>query len=203
MRFHVSNLVEEDAGFGMPEYMPRLCSPDDKRVRMRGLYSDEGIQDTKSTSFMNAIQLLKADHETVEDLFGNVEATERPDHARIFVEIKAELETHAHVEETIFYPALQEEGSDELVELVSDALKEHQQAKAFLGELSVAAEDSDRFEGLLTKLIEDVRHHAQDEEDKMFPLVDSEFAEEAIDELGAQMAAEKDRFNSSAESAHA
>ncbi|MEO5859034.1 MAG: hemerythrin domain-containing protein [Pyrinomonadaceae bacterium] len=152
---------------------------------------------------MNAIQLLKADHDTVEELFGTVEATERPDHARIFTEIKAELEAHAHIEETIFYPALQEQSSDDLLDLVSDALKEHQQAKAFLGELSVAAEDSDRFEGLLTKLIEDVRHHVREEEDEMFPLVESEFAEEAIDQLGAQMAAEKDRFNSSTESAHA
>lgn len=152
---------------------------------------------------MNALQLLKADHETVEELFGTVEATERPDHANIFMEIKAELEAHAHVEETIFYPALQEEGSDELVELVSDALKEHQQAKTFLGELSIAAEGSDRFEGLLVKLIEDVRHHVQEEENEMFPLVESEFTEEGIDDLGAQMMAEKDRFISSTESAHA
>ena len=108
---------------------------------------------------MNAIKLLKADHETVESLFAKVESTGRADHTDIFLQIKAELEAHAHIEETIFYPALQEEGSDELVDLVSDALKEHQQAKTFLGELTVAAEDSDRFEGLLTKLIEDVRHH--------------------------------------------
>lgn len=152
---------------------------------------------------MNAIQLLKADHEKVAELFETVEATESPEHARIFLEIKAELDAHAHVEETIFYPALQEEGSDELLELVSHALKEHKKAKAFLGELSVAAEDSDGFEGLLTKLIEDVRHHVDEEENEMFPLVESEFEEDVIDELGAQMQAEKDRFNFSTESAHA
>src|SRR5687767_5444221 len=102
---------------------------------------------------MNAIELLSADHQTVEALFAKVESTDRADHTKIFLQIKTELEAHAHIEETIFYPALQEEGSEELVELVSDALKEHQQAKTFLGELTVAAEDGDRFEGLLAKLI--------------------------------------------------
>ena len=152
---------------------------------------------------MNAIELLTADHEAVETLFAKVEATERTDHTKIFLKIKSDLEAHAHIEETIFYPALQEEGSAELVELVSDALKEHQQAKTFLGELRVAAEDSDRFEGLLTKLIEDVRHHVDEEENQMFPLVQSEFEESSVDELGEQMQAEKERFQASSESAHA
>jgi hemerythrin-like domain-containing protein len=157
----------------------------------------------KLEKIMNAMDLLKADHEVVEGLFREVEATDRGGHADLFVQIKTELEAHAHIEETHFYPAIQEDGSDELVELVSDALKEHEQAKAFLGELSVAAVNSDGFEGLLAKLIEDVRHHVQEEENEMFPLVESEFDEGSLDELGVQMQDEKDRFNSSGESVHA
>ena len=90
---------------------------------------------------MNAIELLTADHETVEALFQQVESTDASEHPAIFEQINAELQAHANIEETIFYPSLQEDGSEELVELTADALQEHQQMKNFLGDLSVSATD--------------------------------------------------------------
>ena len=152
---------------------------------------------------MNAIELLTTDHETVEALFQQVESTDASEHPAIFEQINAELQAHAHIEETIFYPSLQEEGSDELIEITSEALQEHQQMKTFLGELSVAASDAEKFEPLLTKLIQDVRHHVEEEEGEMFPMVEDEFDKTAIDAWGEQMQQEKDRFNSSTESAYA
>lgn len=152
---------------------------------------------------MNAIELLTTDHEAVEALFQQVESTDPSEHPAIFEQINAELQAHAHIEETIFYPSLQEEGSDELVEITSEALQEHQQMKTFLGELSVAASDAEIFEPLLTKLIQDVRHHVEEEEGEMFPMVEDEFEEATIEAWGDQMQQEKDRFNSSTESAYA
>lgn len=150
---------------------------------------------------MNAIELLKSDHTVVEGLFQEAEAAPGdPKLLKLFDVIKAELETHAHLEETIFYPAIQEEGDEELIELTSEALKEHADAKTMLGELTVTDEDS--FDAMLVKLIEDVRHHVSEEEDQMFPLVESQFSSEGLEELGAQMQAEKERFTESAESAH-
>jgi len=152
---------------------------------------------------MNAIELLKTDHETVEALFQQVESSDTSEHPAIFAQINAELRAHAHIEETIFYPSLQEEGSDELIEITSEALQEHQQMKTFLGELSVASSDAEKFEPLLTKLIQDVRHHVEEEEGEMFPMVEDEFDEATIEAWGEQMQQEKDRFNSSTESAYA
>ena len=148
---------------------------------------------------MNAIELLKTDHETVEALFQQVESSDASEHPAIFEQINAELQAHAHIEETIFYPSLQEEGSDELIEITSEAIQEHQQTKTFLGELSVASSDAEKFEPLLTKLIEDVRHHVKEEEGGMFPVVQKRLSTNALDVLGAQMEAEKKRFQSSAE----
>ena len=88
---------------------------------------------------MNAIALLTADHETVEALFQQIESTDESEHPAIFEKINAELQTHAHIEETVFYPSLQEDGDEALVELTSEAIQEHMQMKTFLGELSVAA----------------------------------------------------------------
>jgi iron-sulfur cluster repair protein YtfE (RIC family) len=152
---------------------------------------------------MNAIELLKADHQVVEGLFEEVEDTEAGEHPGIFERIKAELTVHAHIEESIFYPALQEDGDEALVELTSEALKEHSQTKVFLGELDVVASDIDKFESLLIKLIEEVRHHVEEEEGVIFPAVEEQFDVEILQRWGTQMKAEKDRFQESSESAYA
>ena len=152
---------------------------------------------------MNAIELLKADHKLVEGLFREVEGSNASKHVELFKNIKVELETHAHIEETIFYPSLQEDGDEKLVDLVSEALKEHAQMKVFLGELTAVASDSDKFEPLLVKLIEDVRHHVKDEEGTMFPTVKEQFDSAVLEKWGAQMQAEKDRFGASSEPAYA
>ena len=152
---------------------------------------------------MNAIELLTADHEMVEGLFEEVEGSDASEHPALFLQIKAELEAHAHIEESIFYPALQEDGDEALVELTSDALKEHAQMKVFLGELAAVVSDTAKFEPLLLKLIEDVRHHVEEEEGEMFPSVEDQFQEDTLENWGLQMQAEKDRFQTSSESAYA
>jgi hemerythrin superfamily protein len=152
---------------------------------------------------MNAIELLESDHELVDSLFEEVEDSDASEHPALFAQIRAALEAHAHIEESIFYPALQEDGDEALVELTSDALKEHADMKVVLGELTAIVSDTERFEPLLMKLIEDVRHHVEEEEGEMFPLVEEQFDDAALENLGLQMQTEKDRFNASSESAHA
>lgn len=143
---------------------------------------------------MNAIELLKNDHAVVADLFKKVEATEESEHPAIFVKIKAELDVHAHIEETIFYPKLKAEGKKELVDIVLEGIEEHRQVKMFLRELDGLAEDSEKFEPKLKVLIEDVEHHVKEEEEEMFPMVEDQFDADVLDELGAAMEAEKKAF---------
>ena len=152
---------------------------------------------------MNAIELLIADHEAVEELFQQVEGSDATEHPELFRQIKLSLEAHAHIEESIFYPSLQEDGDEALVELTSEALKEHSQAKVAIGELAAVAADTEKFEPLLAKLMEDVRHHVAEEEGEMFPAVAEQFDDETLEKWGSQMETEKDRFQESAESAYA
>jgi iron-sulfur cluster repair protein YtfE (RIC family) len=149
---------------------------------------------------MNAIELLTADHKAVDKLFQQVEATDQTEHPAIFEQIKAKLDTHAHIEETIFYPSLQEAGDEDIRELVSEAIQEHLQMKTVLGELAVLVADPAKLDPLLLKLIEDVRHHVKDEEGELFPLVEEQLDSASLDLLGEQMEGEKTRFNESAES---
>ena len=147
---------------------------------------------------MNAIELLEADHEIVNELFEKVKSTDDSEHPQIFTKIKAELDTHAHIEETILYPRLLEEGNEELQKIVREGIEEHRQVKMFLRELAALSDESDKFEAKLTVLMEDVEHHVEEEESEMFPLVEDQFDAEVFEELGAAMEAEKKSFKQEA-----
>ncbi|MDQ3179247.1 MAG: hemerythrin domain-containing protein [Acidobacteriota bacterium] len=144
---------------------------------------------------MNAIELLKADHDKVSRLFQKVKATEEGEHKELFKKIKAELDVHTHIEETIFYPKLKEE--DQLEDIVLEGIEEHHQAKMFLRELARLTDDSDKFEPKLKVLMEDITHHVQEEEGEMFPKVEKIFDSATLEELGKQMEEEKKSFQKS------
>jgi hemerythrin superfamily protein len=144
---------------------------------------------------MNAIELLKADHDKVSRLFQKVKATDESEHKALFKQIREELEVHTHIEETIFYPKMKDE--KELEDLVLEGIEEHHQIKMFLRELAALADESEKFEPKLKVLIEDVTHHVQEEEGEMFPLIEEIFDETALEELGAEMEEEKLSFKKS------
>lgn len=143
---------------------------------------------------MNAIELLKEDHDRVDRLFQKVKATDESEHRELFEQIKQELDVHAHIEEVIFYPKLIAEGGEEIQKLTKEGIEEHRQAKMFLRELANLTEDSEKFEPKLTVLMEDITHHVQEEEGQMFPLVQEEFDEFTLQELGKELKKEKANF---------
>lgn len=146
---------------------------------------------------MNAIELLKEDHDRVDKLFQKVKATEEGEHQALFEKIKAELDVHAHIEEAIFYPKLIEEGDEEIQNITKEGIEEHRQAKMFLRELANLTENSEKFEPKLKVLMEDITHHVQEEEGQMFPMVKEQFNEFDLQELGKAMEAEKKNFKKS------
>lgn len=145
---------------------------------------------------MNAIELLKADHDEVGAFFKEVKAHEGADHTAIFKKIKAALDVHTHIEETIFYPKLKSEGDEDLVKIVLEGLEEHGQCKMFLMELAAMTNDDEKFDPKLKVLMEDVEHHVKEEEGEMFPLVKEQFDADILKQLGAEMEAEKKNFTS-------
>lgn len=146
---------------------------------------------------MNAIELLKEDHDRVDKLFQKVKANEDADHRDTFEQIKTELEIHTHIEETIFYPKIREEGDEELKKIVLEGLEEHHQAKMFLREIAGLADESEKFQPKLKVLMEDIAHHVQEEEGKMFPMIQKQFNEYTLQMLGNEMEKEKKSFGKS------
>jgi iron-sulfur cluster repair protein YtfE (RIC family) len=146
---------------------------------------------------MNALELLKEDHDRVDKLFQQVKADEDADHTDTFEQIKTELEIHTHIEETIFYPRLVEDGDEELKDITLEGIEEHRQAKMFLRELANLTDDSEKFKPKLKVLMEDIEHHVQEEEGEMFTMIREQFDEATLQELGKEMEKEKATFKKS------
>ena len=142
---------------------------------------------------MDALELLHEDHAKVKELFEEAEGTKnQKEKERIFEEINSELETHARIEETVFYPAMQKH--QELKDMVRESLEEHKQIKALLKQIHNLKSGSEKFDSKLQVLIEDVEHHAEEEEEwKMFPKIRKICSQEELDELGTDLEEAKNK----------
>ena len=140
---------------------------------------------------MDAFQLLKADHEKVAQLFDQLESAKGSAKLQIFQQIRTELELHTHIEETIFYPAV--EKPEETHDLTLEAYEEHNVVKSLLRELSRSRTANDEWEAQAKVLRENVEHHVEEEENELFPKAEDALGEDAIETLGDRMAAEKQR----------
>jgi len=140
---------------------------------------------------MDAFNLLKADHRKVEELFSQLESASGQAKMRVFEQIKMELELHTHIEEKIFYPAL--EKPKQTHELTLEAYEEHDVVKKLLQQMSKAKSATEEWEAQAKVLQENVEHHVEEEENELFTKAEAALSEEQIEALGEQMEAEKER----------
>jgi hemerythrin superfamily protein len=138
---------------------------------------------------MDALELLKQDHAKVKELFEEAESADQNEQRAIFNRIKTELEIHTQIEESVFYPAMQR--FNDLKEMVRESLEEHNKVKTLLNEMANLS-GGEEFEDKLEELIDNVEHHAEDEEEgKMFPKVRELVSAAELEKLGSQLQAAK------------
>ncbi|MCA1609711.1 MAG: hemerythrin domain-containing protein [Thermoanaerobaculia bacterium] len=137
----------------------------------------------------DAVEILKKDHEKVRRLFKTYEATEERSEERkqIVAQISMELDIHAQVEETIFYPAFREAAEKESMKIVRESFEEHRIVKTLLRELGPMRGQDPQFEAKVTVLKENVEHHVEEEEDDLFPRAQKLLGDERLAKLGAGM----------------
>jgi len=143
---------------------------------------------------MDAITLLRNDHKTVERLFKRFEkAGDRAlvEKREIVDRIVEELSIHATIEEQYFYPVARATvpGTEDIA---LESLEEHHIVKWVLSELDGMDPAEERFDAKMTVLIENVRHHVEEEEQEFFPKVRAELDRSALAELGEAMATAKE-----------
>jgi hemerythrin superfamily protein len=139
---------------------------------------------------MDAITLLRNDHKTVEQLFKRFEKAGDRAYAEkreIVDRIIEELSVHAAVEEQLFYPVTRATVPD-TEDIALESLEEHHIVKWLLSELVDLDPKHERFDAKVTVLIENVRHHVEEEQDEFFPKVRNELSRTALADLGQAMA---------------
>jgi hemerythrin superfamily protein len=142
---------------------------------------------------VDAITLLRDDHDNVRKLFTQFEEAGDEAHAtkgKIAEKIIEELTVHAFIEEQLFYPTVAKldiSNGETPEELVKEAEVEHGQVKELLAELEGMSPEDEYFDAKVTVVIDNVRHHAEEEEEEMFPKVREAMGRNELQELGQRM----------------
>ena len=146
----------------------------------------------------DAIELLKAEHETVRTLLKQLtETTERAEKTRseLLEKIAREIKIHARIEEEIFYPAFRNAGGKEHDRMFHEAVEEHRTVELLvLPDLEKTDPTDPQFSGRAKVLKEMIEHHADEEEDEMFPQAREAMSKEQLGELGARMQRRKEEL---------
>jgi hemerythrin-like domain-containing protein len=136
----------------------------------------------------DALALLRADHQLVQELFDKYEKTRSQDRKGPLAEqICNELTVHAQIEEEIFYPAAREAIREE--DLLDEATVEHQSAKDLIAQIQGAKPGDELYDAKVKVLGEYIRHHVKEEQNEMFAQVRKTKLD--LKELGERMQARK------------
>ena len=143
----------------------------------------------------DAIVLLKKDHQEMRRLFRDFEkagADAIATKARLATQIIEALTVHTYIENELMYPrvrALLPEVEDDVLE----SYEEHHVADLLVVELAAMKPDAERFDAKTTVLIENVRHHIEEEEQEWFPKVREGLTRTQLREIGDELAAAKEK----------
>jgi hemerythrin superfamily protein len=138
---------------------------------------------------MDAFKLLETDHKKVSELFKQIESASGATKRELFTRLKAELDVHAHIEEKVLYPAL--ENTEEAREITLEAYEEHKVVKELLAELAGGRRINDEWDAKFTVLKENVEHHVEEEEGELFSKARKALSAEEIDRIGVELEAQK------------
>jgi hemerythrin-like domain-containing protein len=137
----------------------------------------------------DAIVLLKQDHKEILKAFKDFEklgpdATKRK--GQLVDKMIELLTVHTYLENEVMYPRVREL-LPELEDDVLESYEEHHVADVLVMELVGMSPDAERFTAKTTVLIENVRHHIEEEEEEWFPQVREGLSRKVLQEIGQEM----------------
>jgi hemerythrin-like domain-containing protein len=139
---------------------------------------------------MNALDLLIADHNRVRGLFKRFrdahEAKDDTTAVEVATTIFEELNVHTTIEEDVFYPSVRDTSS-EVEETVDEGLQEHHVVKSLMEEIDVVDTAGHEWMAKMMVLIENVEHHAEEEEQELFPKLRSNLSADVLNDLAARL----------------
>jgi len=141
----------------------------------------------------NALELLMSQHEEVEMIIEQIQNTlDLSEKAVLFEALADQLAAHATIEEKLFYPAVLDASTRELL---VESTEEHLSVKRLLADMMELELDDEHFDAKLLVLRDQVVHHAHEEEEQeLFPLVRKLFDNDDLAALGNEMLAMFERL---------
>lgn len=144
---------------------------------------------------MKATDLLKEQHQEVDELFERISQAGDNEISALRDELVANLVGHAAIEEEIFYPETREAlGASPLI---PTSYEEHSLVHIMLQKLLSTEPGDESFHARLSVLKELVQHHVQEEEQELFPQVESAMGAERLAELGNRLESRFDQVRAS------
>jgi hemerythrin superfamily protein len=138
------------------------------------------------------VDLIKSQHRQVDDLLKEAEEkAEQGESAAVpgvLRQIAALLRPHSEAEESFVYPTIRQLDPAETEE-VHDGVAEHHHVDALLGELLVEDPGGPGYDGKLAAMAGELRHHVEEEEQDLLPVLSEKATDEQRSELGARFAA--------------
>jgi hemerythrin-like domain-containing protein len=141
---------------------------------------------------MDALTLLKNDHDKVKGIMSELEpTTERAEKTRteLFAKLKMELTVHEIIEEEIFYPTLKQHPKAK--EIVLEGYEEHNVVDTLMGELEALPVTDETWGAKASVMIENIEHHIEEEEGEMFQKARQVFDRQELEDLGKAMETRK------------
>ncbi|WP_188187135.1 hemerythrin domain-containing protein [Nonomuraea sp. SYSU D8015] len=125
----------------------------------------------------DVITLITKDHRTVESLFERLKKQQGDSKATV-AELHALLIAHARAEEDRVYPGIDAHHS----------VEEHKQAEILLDALVRSEPGTPEFRKTLQELEQSVKHHVEEEETKILPMLAKSVGDKKLKELGKAFA---------------
>ena len=121
---------------------------------------------------ISALDLLEEDHIQVEGLFEEFEQLDNAEEKEdLALKICLALRVHAQIEEEIFYPTVRD--AIDNTNRIDEAIVEHAAAKQLIAEIEEMDAGDELYDAKVKVLNEQVLHHIEEEEDELFPEVES------------------------------
>jgi len=134
----------------------------------------------------DVVDLIKAQHRLIEDLLERAQKGDG-DVAELLRRVDGLLRPHSEAEESFVYPAIRDYDESEGEE-VKDGTAEHHHIEAMLTELLQEDPDGPGFDGKLAAMAAELKHHVEEEESDLLPVLSEKASADERDELGTRFA---------------
>ena len=139
---------------------------------------------------MNAMQLLKSEHEKAKRAFAEIQAATADERAQLWAKLEPELKVHEQIEEAALYgPVAKEVGAKDetLKEWQGHHHEEVTEAEALIKEIDELDATDDEWMEKVEELQETLEHHIEEEEGDIWPRIQRVWDQAKLDQAGQEM----------------